>query len=152
MTATQHGIENVYVYQDAAGKPVYEVVRLFPKSFRQRQCDGHGSHTWNMDGVERIPYHLPQLLERKAKGHTIFIVEGEKDVESLESLGFCATTNAGGAAWKYTPEFIQHFRGAKRIVVIPDCDEPGRKAAVERAALLTAVCEDVRIVELDANA
>ncbi len=152
MTASQRGIEKVYVYQDAAGTPIYEVVRFFPKTFRQRRCDKHGGHTWHMDGVERIPFHLPQLLERKAEGQTIFVVEGEKDVESLESLGFCATTNAGGAAWKYTPEFTEHFRGAKQIVVIPDCDAPGREAAAERGALLTAVCNDVRIVELDANA
>ena len=150
MIAPQAGIECVYTYHDAARIPKYEVVRYSPKSFRQRQCDGHGGHTWNMDGVERVPFHLPHLLERKANGHTIFVVEGEKDVESLEALGFCATTNAGGAAWKYTTEFIGHFEGAKRIVFIPDCDEPGRKAALERAAQLSAVCDDVRIVELDA--
>lgn len=35
-----------------------------------------------MDGVERLPYRLPQLLERKAKGHTLFVVEGEKDADA----------------------------------------------------------------------
>ena len=145
---TQPGSQKIYVYQNAEGVPSYEVVRTEPKSFRQRQVDGHGGHSWNLHGVERVPYHLPQLLERKAKGHTVFTVEGEKDVESTEAIGFCTTTNAGGAAWKYTPEFIEHFRGAKRIAVVPDCDEPGRKAALERATLLSAVSGDVRIVDL----
>lgn len=68
MMTAQPGISKLYVYHDAAGVPKYEVVRYEPKSFRQRQCDGHGGHTWNMEGVERLPYRLPQLLERKSKG------------------------------------------------------------------------------------
>lgn len=147
MTATQHGIERVYVYQDAAGTPIYEVLRLFPKDFRQRQCDGHGGHTWNMDGVERVPFDLPRLLAKKSEA-TTFVTEGEKDAEALRQHRLLATTNAGGAPWKYTSEFVEHFRGAKRIVLLPDCDDAGRKAALERAEMLTTVCNDVRIVDL----
>jgi hypothetical protein len=148
MIEPQAGIACVYTYHDANGAPKYEVVRYIPKRFNQRQVDGHGGHTWSMDGVERVPFDLPRLLKGKAAGHSIFLTEGEKDAESLEGLGFCATTNAGGSPWQFTPEFIEHFRGAKRIVVLPDCDTPGRKAAVERAVLLSAVCADVRIVDL----
>jgi hypothetical protein len=104
-----------------------------------------------MDGIVRLPYRLPQVLARKAKGHTIFVPEGEKDADTLEALNLCATTNAGGAAWKYSPQFLEPFRGAKRIVLLTDCDDPGRKAALERAERLATVCDDIRIVDLAPN-
>jgi hypothetical protein len=36
---------------------------------------------------------LPEVLEAPI----VFVVEGEKDVETLREHGFIATTNAGGA-------------------------------------------------------
>jgi hypothetical protein len=148
--------EIVYTYHDAAGVPKYQVIRYPDKTFRQRQLDGHGGQTWNLNGVERVPYRLPQLLERKAKGRTVFVVEGEKDAERLANLGFCATTSAQGAGWGWTPAFVEHFRDAMRVVVLTDCDEgdpqkrtkKGREAARERATLLLTVVDDVRLIDL----
>lgn len=145
---TQPHIERCYPYHDASGSLKYETVRYNPKDFRQRQCDGHGGHTWSMSGVERVPYKLPLLLEKKAE-KVVFYVEGEKDADALCGLGLVATTNAGGAAWQLTPVFVECFCGAKAIALIPDCDQPGRKAARERAERFAEVCADVRILDLD---
>ena len=35
------------------------------KTFRQCRPDGRGGVVWNLDGVEPIPYRLPQLLANK---------------------------------------------------------------------------------------
>jgi 5S rRNA maturation endonuclease (ribonuclease M5) len=143
--------EVIYPYHDADGVPKYEVIRRPGKVFLQRQLDGHGGHSWNMDGVERLPYRLSQLLKHRAKGHILFVVEGEKDADRLARLGLCATTSAGGAGWKWTPEFVEHFRGFARIAVLTDCDDAGRKAAKERARLLSTVCNDVRLIDFDSS-
>jgi len=43
---------------------------------------------WSLDGVRRVLYRLPSL-----KGaETLFVVEGEEDVDALVALGLVATT------------------------------------------------------------
>ena len=63
------------------------------REFVQRRRDGKGDWIWNMDGIERVPYRLPDLLNASE----VYIVEGEKDCNNLAELGLTATTNPGGA-------------------------------------------------------
>ena len=124
----------------------YQVVRYSPKDFRARQPDGKGGWTWNLQGVERIPYRLPGLIEGIALGRTVYITEGEKDADALHSLGLTATTNAGGAD-KWRSEYNQYFAGAD-VVILPDNDEPGRQHAKATERAITGVAASVRILEL----
>ena len=43
-------------------------------------------YAWNLDGTRKILYRLPELLEQ-GQGSQVFIVEGEKDVDNLRTLG-----------------------------------------------------------------
>src|SRR5690606_16133524 len=119
-------IDITYGYKDEKGRLLFEVVRFEPKDFRQRRPDGKGGWIWSVKGVRQVPYHLPQLIEANPS-HPVFIVEGEKDVLRLESLGLVATCNAGGAG-KWSDELSKHFAD-RRVVILPDNDEPGRKHA-----------------------
>jgi putative DNA primase/helicase len=112
-----------YDYKDAAGELRYQVCRMAPKDFRQRRPDGNGGWIWNMQGVARIPYRLNELI-----GHqTIYIAEGEKDVDSLWTVGCAATTNVGGAGkWKDSDSDALVAVGVKRVILLPDNDDPGR--------------------------
>jgi putative DNA primase/helicase len=83
----------VYPYVDESGKVLFEVVRYEPKAFAQRQPDGNGGWVWNLNGVRRVLYKLPDVLRAVQSGETIFIVEGEKDADALCGLGLVATTN-----------------------------------------------------------
>lgn len=115
-----------YSYQDERGHELYQVLRLAPKSFRQRRSDGAGGWIWQLNGVRRVLYRLPKLQDHE----TVWIVEGEKDADRLASEGLPATTWSGGAtAWRadYVAQLIA--AGAAEIVIIPDNDEPGRKCA-----------------------
>ena len=82
-----------YDYRDLNGKLIFQAVRFAPKDFRQRKPDGRGGWTWSLKGVELIPYRLPDL----AAADTVYIVEGEKDVETLVKHGKTATCNPMGA-------------------------------------------------------
>ena len=80
-----------------------------------------------MDGVRRVLYRLPRVMDAIKNGETIYICEGEKDVESLEKLGVCATTNPGGAE-KWKPGFSELLKNSN-VIILPDNDEPGRRHA-----------------------
>jgi hypothetical protein len=98
-----------------------------------------------MDGVERLPYRLPEILA--ADTSEVWVVEGEKDVETLRQIkGTVATCNPGGAG-KWLSAFSQHLRG-KGFLVIPDRDEPGAKHAASVLASLAGLVAWVKWVEL----
>jgi hypothetical protein len=140
-----HPTRKTYDYRDEGGELLYQVVRFEPKDFRQRRPDGRSDWTWNLNGVRRVPYRLPHLLEADQRA-TVFIVEGEKDADRLASLGLVATTNAGGAG-KWRDDYNEHLRG-RHVCILPDNDETGRAHARTVADSLRGLTAGVRVVEL----
>ena len=142
LESTQSTELDAYDYQDATGKVVFQVVRYEPKTFKQcRIVDGE--RVWNMEGVERLPYRLPELLCHPT---AVWIVEGEKDVETLRAIGQTATCNPGGAG-KWLPAFSQYLKG-KCVYIVADNDEPGQKHAREVLKSLEGSVEWVKWIEL----
>ena len=140
-----------YDYKDKDGTLKYQAVRFDPKDFRQRKPNGGGGWTWKLDGVQRIPYRLNELV-----GHaSIYIVEGEKDCDTLWKLGLPATTNSGGAGkWRDAETQAIKNIGVKRVIVLPDNDGPGRKHAEDIAKHMKAngiACTIVNLPGLSAH-
>jgi len=135
-----------YPYHDEAGTVLFEIVRYqwpdpsapggYGKTFRPRQPDGRP----NLDGVRRVLYHLPALMAAEE----VFVPEGEKDCDNLAALGLTATTNPGGAE-KWRTEYSETLRG-KRVVILPDADEPGRRHADLVARALHGVAASVKVL------
>ena len=136
-------IVETYLYTDEDGKGLYEVVRYDPKDFRQRRPDGHGGWIWKK-APRQVLYHLPEILEAPI----VFVVEGERDCETLREFGFCATTNAGGALAPWLPEFTEFLRG-REVVLIPDNDPPGRARVLTIARALLGNAAKLLIIELE---
>ena len=67
-------IAALYEYTDEQGTLLFQAVRYAPKGFHQRHPDGKGGWIWNMEGVQRVPYRLPELVEAIACGKPVFIV------------------------------------------------------------------------------
>jgi len=135
-----------YNYTDLTGKLIYQVVRDEDKNFRQRQPKDSGGYIWNMTNIPRVLYNLPAIARAK-KDEWIFVVEGEKDADALGDIGFTATTNPGGAGkWKHLSDDSPLHD--KRIAIIPDCDNPGQKHALDVAKHLHGVAKEIRIVDL----
>ncbi|HEV8066214.1 MAG TPA: hypothetical protein VGP76_00660 [Planctomycetaceae bacterium] len=135
-----------YDYQDEAGTLLFQSVRFEPKGFKQRAPKAGGCWEWKLNGVRRVIYRLPELLAADP-AETVLIPEGEKDCDRLRTLGFIATTNAGGAG-KWRAEYNEPLRG-RHVILIPDNDDPGR-AHVERVAKsLSGVAASIRVLTLD---
>ena len=57
----------------------------------------------------------------------MFVVEGEPAAISVRSCGHQAIAIPGSGGWRY--EYVPSLVRFKRLVVVPDCDGPGRKLA-----------------------
>jgi len=149
-TGTEGGWREIerYPYQGMRGELLYEVIRYRKpdgrKDFRQCRPDGRGGVIPNLDGIERVPYRLPRVLN----ADTVYLPEGEKDVHTLESWGLVASCNPGGTGGSHLyRRWADYFR-SRNVVILPDNDKPGWKHAVAVAGALLGVAASLRIVEL----
>lgn len=132
-----------YPYTDEFSQLLYQVVRTDPKGFFQRYPDGRGG--WiHRKHPEQVLYRSPDL----ARNSIIFVVEGEKDVETMFDHGLVATTNAGGANAPWLPQYTESLRG-KEVILIPDDDLPGRRRVLAIAQALQGHAERVVVLELE---
>jgi hypothetical protein len=139
-------IDRVYQYHDLDGTVLHETVRFRdPKGFRQRRPDGSGAYVWSIKGIKTILYRRPELLAADP-ALTVFVVEGEKDVDRLALYGQIATCNPMGAG-KWIARYSEDLRG-RHVVIIADKDQAGREHAQEVAGSLAGRATSVKIVEL----
>ena len=84
-------------------------------------------------------YRLSKVQAAVAASKPVFVVEGEKDVHALETLGVVATCNPMGAGtWsKIDPSPLY---GGK-VLIVADQDEAGRKHAAEVFASLRGMAD-----------
>lgn len=121
-----------YDYTDERDRPLFHVHRHEPgesftdeegniqrrrKTFRQTAADG----TRKTKGIRRVLYHLSRVIQ----ADSVWLVEGEKDVHTLERLGFTATTWSGGASAPWQAEYTESLAG-KIVYLCADNDAPGR--------------------------
>jgi 5S rRNA maturation endonuclease (ribonuclease M5) len=119
--SVKRSLVDTYVYYDEAGAELYRIDRLengTGKTFRQYRMIG-GKRDNSLGDVRRVLWRLPML----ATVEDVCIVEGEKCVNALESIGIQSTTNSGGAnGWR--DEFADSLKG-KHVWVMPDMDNAG---------------------------
>ena len=135
-----------YHYHDTSGRLLFDVVRFAnPKTFRQRRVGPDGKPIWNLNGIEPVLYHLPKLLAADP-AQVVHVVEGEKDVESLEAIGCLATCNPMGAE-KWRDAYSEHLRG-RSVVILPDNDDRGRTHAQDVARSVHGKAATLKVLEL----
>jgi len=136
-------LSKVFDYFDEHGELRYQVLRYEPTRYIQRRPDGD-DWVYKMEGVEPLPYRLPDMLAKPDA--TVFVVEGEKCADALAKLGLIATTSHGGAGkWR---EPLNKFFEGRRVIVLPDNDEPGARHADGVITHLLPVAKEIRRVEL----
>lgn len=145
-------IEKTYPYCDEQGNVLYEKVRFRfddgSKSFANRQPDpaNPGDYVWNLKepAVRRVLYRLDDITKAIKAGEPIWLVEGEKDADTLAAMGIHATTMDGGAG-KWDQSYTDTLAGA-HVEIIADNDEVGKQHALSVSEkLLAAGCSGCTI-------
>ena len=136
--------EVVYDYVDELGNVLFQVVRFPGKKFRQRHLE-NGEWVWNLEGVRRVLYCLPEVVEAVRTGRTVYLVEGEKDADTLRRLGYCATTSPAGAG-KWRDDYTEFLAGAN-VIIVADRDAPGRAHAQKIREALQGVAQGIWIMQ-----
>ena len=144
-----------YIYRDPFGNARYVVYReerydrgKKEKRFPQARINNDGSRRPSMKGIRRLPYRLPQVIAAIEEGKTLLIVEGEKDVETAEKLGFVATTFPQGAGKsKIADQCVEWFENSD-VVLIPDNDEKGIPHVQMIGEKLIPMARSIRLLQL----
>lgn len=139
-----------YDYVDRDGTLLFQVCRMRQpdgtKTFRQRRPDGKGEWIWGLGDTAPVLYRWPEVAAAIESGRPVYVVEGEKDADTLAELGYAATTNPMGAG-KWREPMSAALAGAD-LVILPDNDGPGRTHAETIAASCHRQGASVRVVEL----
>jgi hypothetical protein len=136
----------LWTYYNARGEPVGVVVRWEKpdgKDIRPVALHGDG---WRIGAMPdpRPLYGLADL----SSARRVIVCEGEKAADAARSLGFVATTSAGGSQAANKTDWRPLV--GKEVWIMPDNDAPGRKYADTVAGILAKLTPPpvVRVVEL----
>ncbi len=148
---TQLRKEATYVYEDADGTPVMQVIRFKDedgnKTFRQQRYE-NGEWVWGTQNIKKPLYKLPEVLKQISEDGVVYIVEGEKDVQTLERLGKVATCNPGGAGGEGQDKWLSSHTESlanSKVIIIADDDTAGFAHASHVAAELRKVDSKVKV-------
>jgi putative DNA primase/helicase len=139
-----------WTYHDREGKKVGVVARWDSaggtKEIRPVSLNRTG---WKKGGMAepRPLYRLPELIAATSR---IYIVEGEKCVEAVRSIGLTATTSPHGAQSADKADWSV-LAGEREVVIVPDNDKAGEKYAADVMAQLSKLSPrpTIKILRLD---
>jgi hypothetical protein len=136
----------MWTYHNAEGEPVGVVIRWDKAGGKEIRPVARHADGWRIGAMaEPRPLHnLPALANAKC----VVVVEGERCVDAARSLGFVATTSAGGSQAAAKTDWGP--LAGKEVWILPDNDAPGRKYAdtVEDILAKLNPAPVVRIIEL----
>lgn len=144
-----------YDYYDRNGVFLYQKTRWLDeagkKSFTWSHKDSTGRWQSGRGDAPLILYNEWEALEHDR----VFLVEGEKDVETMRTrLHLPAVSTPDGAdkttegnARKWRPHFTEALTG-KSVVIIPDNDGPGKTFAQYAASVLHGKAASVKLLDL----
>lgn len=141
-------VEAEYFYLDENGAEAFKKVKL-------RQSDGKKSFYWlHKEGAEwkkgrgglATPLYGSWLLKDAS---LVFLVEGEKDADTLGKWGLIAVSAPDGAGSKWREEYTAVLAG-REVVIIQDNDKPGKEFAQSVARELKGQAKSVKVLDLTA--
>lgn len=144
---------DVYDYMDDHGELLYQKLKYADEERKYSvRAWVEGKWVASLDGVRRVLYRLPELVA----ANTVFFTEGEKDANRLarellsvfpeRDESFAVTTNCEGAS-SWREEYARCF-WAKRVWILPDNDDAGRRHALRVAQSVVSYAAEVKIVYL----
>lgn len=137
----------IYHYYDEYKNLLFSKIRIEEngkKSFYFERNE-NGTTIRNINGCRKVLYKLPELLDGISQGQPVFLVEGEKDVETLISYRFTATTTTGSLEWD--EEFTQILKNSA-VIILYDNDKTGLKRRDLLCKNLYGRVKRLRVIDL----
>jgi CHC2 zinc finger len=141
-----------HIYRDEKGDECYMVLRYADDTASYQRYMGFGGlggiYKAGLKGRKRILYNLPQVIAAEV----VLFVEGEKKADILRDLRFldsdgrlvAITTTGGAGSWRI--ENVEYLTG-KRVVFLPDTDEPGLRYSAEVQVSLQRAGIEFQVVD-----
>ena len=137
----------VYNYYDANGSKRAEKLRYDDKSFTWRYRDENGKIVWKKPQGDCLLYNL-HILANYPKDKPVYLVEGEKDADTLVRMNYPAVCTPDGAGpGKFRAEYVKWFCD-RQVIILGDNDEIGRQYMEEEASKIAPVADSVRVLDL----
>lgn len=139
-----------FVYETSEQHPHSAVLRFHRENGNKTYLTiRYTGSTWLIGKPNNLLlYRLPELLHDIAERKIIFICEGERDVDSLRSLGLSATTNPFGAT-RWDSSFNELFYGVQ-LVLCSDNDDAGRKRNDLLLDQLREIAAGIHVLDISA--
>lgn len=138
-------MEDIYNYVYFNGNYAYTKIRLQDKKILYGILE-NDRFTYGLRGKSRknaMYGDVKSLNKAISEGRTIFIPEGEKDVNTLKRKGYTALTYGAVNDWQQT--MAQFFKDAN-VVILADNDSPGISAANNIECDLRGVAKNVKVI------
>ena len=121
----KRGLERQYDYYDEQGQYVASKLRFKDKRFSWAVVRGEDADFKHVPKDKPL-YNLGDLLDhiKDTPAEAVYIAEGEKDCQTLKSMGFTAVTPGGANTWK--KEHSKYFKDLK-VIIMQDNDPAGEK-------------------------
>ena len=151
-----------YIYSDTLKKSRFYIWDKNTGGYKKAFCWWHKTNDrWQKglpkDDLDRSitpPLYKQNSLTAAKDGTTVYIVEGEKDVDTLtDKLGMIAVCSPHGAANskkmsnKWKSSYNSLFDGLN-VAIIPDNDEAGRLLAEYIALRILPIAKSVKVLNL----
>lgn len=137
--------EGTYYYCDKKNTQIARKIKIrFSDGSKKYVFQKFENGNWKtgLDGITLPLYNLPALINSTKE---IYIVEGEKDADSMQELGFVATTPPYGAGSKWDMGYNKYFKN-RDVVVIADNDNVGTEHARNIAINICNIAKSVKVV------
>lgn len=143
----------VYYYTDEKGNVLAKKERWQSqkKGFTWYRPDSAGEWIKGLgDGADKLkmPLYNLKAIAEASPDRPVYLVEGEKDVETLRAYLFTATTTPNGASTKWGDATYTNPLKSRDVYIIPDNDKAGYAYAQNAAIALSRVAKSVKVLEL----
>lgn len=138
-----------YLYTDEKENPLYRITRYYKDGEKSFYAERFENNQWikNLKDVNRVLYQLPLVVKAAKHCEKIYIVEGEKDVDTLIKKGKIATTIAGGAKQKWLDSYTEYLKNCD-VIILPDNDKSGKEFATKVADSLLGNANTIKLLDL----
>lgn len=136
-----------YPYHDEQGNLLYMKLRIPDKDgkrFEWQRLDNQGNIIRNIQGCRKVLYQLPVLLKGIQENKIVFLVEGEKDANTLLKLNQIATTAP-------TPQWLDEYTNTLKdadVIILYDYDKTGYEKRDKQIKALYNKTKRLRVVDL----